>query len=217
VVIASTAVVAVLAFGSPSRALETDPVAYASAHVGRSQGSALQRLSRSVGNAGFSLEVPTSWERFDGFRITKSTAGPQDAEAVLFWTGVRGSASVQRCANARIGYPRDPAVRLVSVMAKAEGTKLLEGPSRVTVDGRHGQHLVLKVRKAVGCDPAFFYTWKAGLGGAFWRESRVGDTIEVWTFNVHGVRVVFEAETSWDSGSHARREIRQIVDSIRFD
>ena len=209
---AVVATVAVLAFHPLRWALEARP-AVAAPSSGRSDGSAVERLSRSVGNAGFSLEVPASWETFDGFRITKSTLGPQGAEALLFWTGARGSAQVHACANVRTGHTRS----LVGVMANAKGTKLLEGPSRVTVDGRHVEHLVLRVTKAVGCDPGFFYTWKAGWGGAFWRDSNVGDTIEVWTFNVHGSRLVFEAETSRNGGASARPEIRRIVDSVRFD
>jgi hypothetical protein len=39
----------------------------------------------------------------------------------------------------------------------------------------------------------------------------------VWTFNVHGNRVVFAAETTRNSGSRVRREIRRIVESIHFD
>jgi hypothetical protein len=45
----------------------------------------------------------------------------------------------------------------------------------------------------------------------------VGDTIRVWIVDVGGTRLFIEAETSKQAGSDLEQEIRQIVESIRFD
>ena len=53
------------------------------------------------------------------------------------------------------------AAKLATAVSRAPGTKLVRGPSDVTLGGRPAKHVVLTVRKNVGCDPGFFYTWRA--------------------------------------------------------
>jgi hypothetical protein len=87
----------------------------------------------------------------------------------------------------------------------------------VIVGGRAAQHVVLTVRKDVGCDPGFFYGWPHGeCLGACWLVSSAGDTISVWIVAVGGTRLFIEAETSGVTAS-TLRDIRRIVASIRFD
>ena len=78
------------------------------------------------------------------------------------------------------------------------------------------QHVVFTVRKDVGCNPGFFYTWPNDRGGAFWTSTRVGDTIRVWIVDVQGTRLFIEGDTHRRAGSQLEKEIRQIVGSIRF-
>ena len=98
---------------------------------------------------------------------------------------------------------------------RAPGTKLVKGPSDVTLGGRPAKHVVLTVRKNVGCDPGFFYTWRTGSGGAFWRTTDVGDTIRVWIVAVDGKRLFIAAATK-GRPPELKKEIQQIVESIRF-
>ena len=63
----------------------------------------------------------------------------------------------------------------------------------------------------------FFYTWQDVEEGALWPMTSVGDTIRVWIVDVGGTRLFIEAETSKQAGSDLEQEIRQIVESIRFD
>jgi hypothetical protein len=72
---------------------------------------------------------------------------------------------------------------------------------------------VLTVRERVGCDPGFFYTWRTGWGGAFWRTTDVGDMIRVWIVAVGGKRLFIAAATK---AGGLEKEIQQIVASIRF-
>jgi hypothetical protein len=102
-------------------------------------------------------------------------------------------------------------------VSTAPGTELVTGPSDVTIGGRAARHVVLAVRENVGCDPGFFYTWQDVEEGALWPMTSVGDTIRVWIVDVGGTRLFIEAETSKQAGSDLEQEIRQIVESIRFD
>jgi hypothetical protein len=98
-------------------------------------------------------------------------------------------------------------------VATAPGTKLVKGPSDVTWAGTLSKHVVLTVRKNVGCDPGFFYSWADyPLGGAFWHMN-AGDTIRVWIVAV-GVKRLFIAAVTDARG--LEKEIQQIVESIRF-
>lgn len=188
-------------------------------------------VSRTVEGVRFSLSVPqTGWEngpheRIGGiggkFRdrslyISKSTAGPQSAEAVIFWAGFRDGGEAAPCAKLLSSDSGRSTGALAAAMANAPGTRLLRGPSRVTVGGRPATHLVLRVRKDFGCDPGFFFTWESQLWGAFWPGTDVGDKIRVWIVDVGGTRLFIEAETK-EAGRDIDQEITRIVESIRFN
>lgn len=205
-------------------------------------------LSRTVEGVRFSFVVPrTGWEngpiervgrtksrplfRIHSLLISKSTVGGQSAEAVLFWTSFPAGGEATPCATvlgSAIGRSTDALARAI---ARAPGTRLVEGPTRVTVGGRPARKVVVTVRRHVGCDPGFFFGWQAPeCWGACWLEASVGDKVTLWIVGVHGKRLVIEAETT-QPGSHGRppgtpvtradaleveAEIEAIVESIRF-
>ena len=67
---------------------------------------------------------------------------------------------------------------LVAYIATAEGTQLVAAPTDVTVGGYPAKHVEVVVRADAGCDPGFFYNWKAQTGGSLWVRSQLGDTID---------------------------------------
>ncbi len=195
---------------------------------------ALGKQTRAVEGVRFSFNVSHgAWEngpaeklasgtfRNRGLFISKSTVGPQGAEAIVFWTGF-----LHRSEGAPCGKLFGPAIDgsiadLASAVAKAPGTKPIHRPTRVTVGGRRAMHVVLKVRQDRGCDPGFFFAWKprgprGQCWGACWLESNVGDTIRVWIVAVKGTRLFIEAQTTRDAGDAVEGEIAEIVRSIRF-
>ena len=101
-------------------------------------------------------------------------------------------------------------------MATAPGTKLVKGPSDVTLGGHPAKYVWLKVRKNVGCDPGFFYTWRDVYGGALWPTTAAGGTMRVWIVDVDGTRLVIAAATSEQATLRLKNEIYWIVQSIRF-
>jgi hypothetical protein len=186
------------------------------------------RLSRTVDGVVLTFSVPApDWTPGpiesvpNGFRegnlyVSKSTVGPQGAEAVVFWTSFPDGDDADPCAHLLSSPVGPSAADLAAAVATAPGTDLVTGPSNVTVDGRTAKHVVLAVRKDVGCDPGFFYTWQDEMWGPFWGGTNVGDTIRVWIVDVEGVRLFIEAETTIDAGPDLEQEIHQIVESIRF-
>ncbi len=169
----------------------------------------------------FSVRAP-GWENH-GIFMSKSTVGPQGAEAMINWTSIEGNywtssdADIEPCGQwwgAPPGSMTDYAVQA----AAGPGTELVRRPSDVIIGGRAAAHVVFTVRKNVGCGPGFFYTWRLAdpLGGAFWRSTNVGDTIRIWIVDVGGTRLYIEGDTREAADSDVEREIRQIVGSIRF-
>jgi hypothetical protein len=186
-----------------------------------------KRLTRVVEGVQFSFELPTCcWEQGPHMRVngtfrdgkllvSESTHGPQGAEAVVFWTSFPGGHRANVCDTLAARRVGPSAADLVAAVARTPGTRLIQGPLRVTVGGHAAHYVGLIVRKDVGCDPGFFYTWPHDeCWGACWLQSSVGDTIDVWVVTVQGKRLFIEAERS--QGVHDMPDIRQIVYSIRF-
>jgi Tol biopolymer transport system component len=179
----------------------------------------LQELERTVGDVTFSFSVPiTGWEAFEGYwepkdaiSINKSIVGPQDAEAMFFWTSFPYDERTDPCARLL-----PSGTDLAAAVATAPGTEVVEGPSDVTVGGYPAKQVVLTVREDLGCDPGFFYTWDDPPGGALFPSTTVGDTIRVWIVHVDGTRLFLEAVTTEQADFDLEQEIEQIIGSIRF-
>jgi hypothetical protein len=171
-----------------------------------------------VGTAGgirFSFRVDATWER-KRISINKSIMGPQGAEAIIFWAGFPDDEHADPCAKL-LNEPVGPtAADLAAFVATAPGTELVAGPSAVTVGGQPAKRVVLTVRENVGCKPGFLYRWQPPSGGALWGVTPVGATISVWIVEVDGRRLFLEAATSTEANAALRREVMQIVRSIRF-
>lgn len=199
--------------------------------------------SRTVEGVRFSFSVPRSgWEngphqriggkfRNSGLLISKSTGGGQAAEAVIFWTGFHGGGAATPCAKLLSSPIGGSSADLAAAVATAPGTKLVRGPTRVTVGGRAATHVVLTVREDLGCEPGYFFSWRPRnvCWGACWLSgSSVGDTIRIWIVDVGGTRLFIQAETRKHhlrTGEavpprvyrEAEHEITKIIGSIRFE
>ena len=206
------------------------------------------KVSRTVEGVRFSFVVPrTGWEngpiervgrtksrplfRIHSLSISKSMVGGQAAEAVVFWTGFRDRTEAAPCERLLGPVIGQSTAAIATAVARAPGTKLVAGPTRVTVGGRPATHVVLTVREDLGCEPGYFFAWRPRnvCWGACWlSQSSVGNTIRVWIVDVGGTRLFIDAEMR---KQHARtgeavpprvyreveQEITKIIGSIRFD
>jgi hypothetical protein len=157
-----------------------------------------------------------SWESHGRPYISKSVRGPQGAEAVIYWATYPDGLSAEPCHSVLDPSTGESARELAAAVATAEGTELVSGPSDVMVGGRHAKLVIVTVRRDVGCDPGYFYTWNPFLWGALWPESLVDDTIRVWITDVEGTLVFIAGATHADAGSAVVREIEAIVGSMEF-
>ena len=148
--------------------------------------------------------------------LNKSVVGAQAAEGIIYWTSFPDGDYADPCARLLSPSTGASAAKLATAVSRAPGTKLVKGPSDVTLGGRPAKHAVLTVRAKVGCDPGFFFTWRHQRGGALWPTTGVGDTIRVWIVTVSRTRLFIAAATNEQATSSLKKEIKQIVESIRF-
>jgi hypothetical protein len=184
----------------------------------------VSRNPMTVDGLSFSFSVPArGWEPHDGFLLSKSTHGPQGAEAVIFWSAFPDGEKADPCLNIdwrdeALGWNPAQIDLVANAVASAPGVDIRSGPTEVTIDGHPARHVALTVRERAGCDPGFFYNWKAQTGGAMWVTSQPGDTIDVWIVDLGEATLFIGGETHPDNFSlGVAEEIQQIVDSIRFE
>jgi hypothetical protein len=143
-------------------------------------------------------------------------SGAQDAEGIIYWTSFPDGDYADPCARLLPLSIGASAAKLSTAVSRAPGTKLVKGPSDVTLGGLPAKHVVLTIRKNVGCNPGFFFTWRAVDGGTLWTNTRVGDTIRVWIVTVNKTRLFIAAMTNANATPDLKKEIQQVVESIRF-
>lgn len=149
--------------------------------------------------------------------LNKDVAGAQSAEGIIYWTSFPDGDYADPCARLLSQSTGASPAKLATAVARAPGTRLVKGPADVTLGGRPAKHVVVTVRKKVGCDPGFFFTWRAVSGGTLWTKTGVGDTIRVWIVTVNGTRLFIAAATNEQATPDLKNEIQQVVESIRFD
>jgi hypothetical protein len=179
---------------------------------------AIGRESLTVKGVPVSFHVPSEgWWRTGDLFISKSTTGPQGAEAIILWTGIAGSKPVARACGQWWGAPDGSLADHAAEATRAPGTELVSGPADVTVGGYTAQHVVLTIRNDVACDPGLFHRWKAVDAGPFWSSIEVGDTIKIWLVRVGGTILYIEGDTHDSAGPHLTREVDKVVSSMTFD
>jgi hypothetical protein len=162
----------------------------------------------------------SGWEGHEHY-LSKSTKGPQGAEAIIFWTTFPDGDNYIPCKDL-LGSAGPSVADLAAAVSTVPGTDLVSGPSDVTVGGRDAKHVAFFATYSVldndsVCQPGFFYSWMADQNGAMWTETLPGDTVRVWIVDIDGTTLWIQAETHWNAGPDLEQEIQQIVDSIAFE
>jgi hypothetical protein len=170
-------------------------------------------LSFSIRSSGW-----TSSEPF----IVKGQDGQPDAFSLMLWESAPENVYADPCAHTPMSpAPSATAADLATAVSAIPGTDVVLGPSSVDVGGRPAQHVVLRIREDLGCDPKTAYLWydeKTGGATGGWRwAAELGATITVWIVDVDGKRVWIDGESYKGAGPEVEQEMQQIVDSIQFE
>jgi len=170
-----------------------------------------------------SFNLPTSgWTaESPGNSIGKGEYPQPDWVGVDFWLNAPDNVYADPCAHT----PRDPkpasSADLINAVASLLGTDLVVGPQDATIGGRSAQHVAIKIREDIGCDPHDAYLWYdessgGASGGWRWAEG-LGATYRIWVTEVDGTLVWIDAYTFPGAKPELDQEIQQIIDSIQFE
>jgi hypothetical protein len=165
----------------------------------------------------FTLDVPDSgWESYNEILIAKSETGPQGAEAIVYWSRYPKTDDVVAC-GPWANSPRHSVDYLASAVQTAPGVEVVDPTSDVTIGGQAAKHMVVIVRERLGCDPGYFFNWKAQWGGALWQMTQVGDTLSVWIFDTLPTPFMIVGEANSEASQALRDEVQRIIESTRFE
>ena len=156
-----------------------------------------ERHSVSVEGVPLSFETPTcqgfwtadgycihegsrveGWEPFGSLLLSKNFVGPQDAEALIFWSRwPSGSYALGCFANTGVSGDEQAPLEVANRISRAPGVEVVREPIAASVGGRSAQYVVVTVTEDKGCDPGYFFQWTPRQGGAFWTRSELGCSI----------------------------------------
>jgi hypothetical protein len=170
----------------------------------------------------FSLDMPSGWASHDGFRIYTQAGQPplRPAAAFIFWTDPPANVYAAPCTHEPLDPPAgNTPAELAAAISSIPGTDLVSAPSDVTIGGHPAKLVSIRVPEDVDCSPNQFYLWyneADGPAGGRWPDA-LGDTIIVWIIDVDGTIVWIDGSASVNTTPALQEQMRQIIDSIRFD
>lgn len=165
----------------------------------------------------FTFAVGEGWESQRGFYLSKSITGPQGAEGTIRWTTIPNGEYTDACPPVLDDRQLRSAREVADAAARAPGIQVLEHPRDVTIGGRPGSHVLVRVATDRGCDPGYFYTYDPVDGGALWLRTNTGDVIAIWIVEVDGRVLFIEAEATATAWPLMEESFRQIVESMAFE
>ena len=180
------------------------------------------------GGTRLSFEVPGGWHSAQPGFIDKDGGPGPDGASLLFWDFRPAGVYADPCAHRIRPVDGTSAAELAAAVATVPGTKLVSGPSTVSVDGRYSRRVTITIPLDARCPAGDggFYLWYAlggrgspcdGIAPCPRYPTELGVTIRVWIVDLGGSLLFIEAESYKDAGPNVEQEIQAIINSIRFD
>jgi hypothetical protein len=172
----------------------------------------------------FSVNVAVpGWRSQQGFEFIKGTEGKPDGAGFLFWTVTPDNVYADPCAQRPLTPAAGPGIAsLANAVSTIPGTKLVSGPTDVTVGGYPAKRTVITIPEDADCVAV-------PIGFKLWYDDRMGtaagrfptvlpSTMRVWIIDVDGKIVWIDGETYVEEASPTlEREMQQMIDSIQFE
>jgi hypothetical protein len=180
---------------------------------------AIGRHSITQEGVTYSLNIATSgWESNGTFAIDKAAGGIGPTGAgFIFWTDTPVGIFTDPCAQTKGPALGTSIGDLAAAVAAVPGTKLVGGPTDVTVGGHPAKLVVVTIPEDIGCDPQSFFLWYAPSAGNARFATALGSTYRVWIVDVSGTPIWIDGETFKGADAGPAQAIQEIVDSIQFE
>jgi hypothetical protein len=167
---------------------------------------------------GFTFEVPAGWISNGDFGMDHQAGVAPDGGGFIFWADHAADAVFADPCAETLAEPAGPSAReLATAISEMPQIELVSGPTAVTVGGRPGQLVVIRIPDELPCDPEQFYLWGGPNGNPARYATATGSTIHVWLVDVDGARVQIDGETYDGAGPEQADELQAIIDSIEFE
>jgi hypothetical protein len=184
---------------------------------------AIGRHSMIREGVAFSINVAApGWVSQQGFEFIKGPEGAPDGASFIFWAPTPVNVYADPCAHKPLTPAAGPGIAsLASAVSSIPGTKLVSGPSDVTVGGHPATRTVITIPEDVDCaaGPGGFLLWydpRMAVGTGRW-PTVLPSTMSVWIVDVDGKIVWIDGETYKGSSPTLLREMQQMIDSIAFE
>jgi hypothetical protein len=167
----------------------------------------------------FTLSVPNAdWQSNGDFGIYKTQGQAADGAAFIFWKYDADGVFSDPCNNVKAPVVGPSAADLAAAITKIPGVDVVSPPTAVTIGGKPGQTVAIKIRDDIGCVENQFYLWYDSAHEDQARyASQKGQTIRVWIAEVDGKRVQMDGETYVGVTPAVQQEVQSIVDSVQFE
>jgi hypothetical protein len=177
----------------------------------------------------FEITVPGGWFSFGGWAVHKGRATYTAPAFVTFWDVDRVYATPCKWKSKPMVDPGASIDGLASALAK-QPLRNAAAPTDVVLARFRGKYLQWSVPTEIAfdeaqpekalfpaCDKDTFQSWTGALGWASDRYQQApGQVDRIWILDVNGERVVIDASYLPTASARQRRELKSIVDSIRF-
>jgi hypothetical protein len=176
----------------------------------------------------FEITVPAGWSSFGGWAMHKGRIYTAPA-FVTFWEVDRVYATPCKWKYKPMVEPAPNVGGLASALAK-QPLRHATAPSDVVLGGFSGKYLQWSVPTRIAfdeaqpekalfphCDEKTFQSWRGAPGWASDRYQQAPGQVDwIWILDVRGERLVIDASYLPTATVRDRRELKSIVDSIRF-
>lgn len=169
--------------------------------------------------------APLSWDDFHGWGLVRDACGDQTGRCestdrtmgIMFWGVTRVDG--HPCEWFGSSFDPGPSVEDLASALRSVPTRSASEPESVTVGGVDGLYMQWSVPDDVDfddCDLGSFESWSGNITGTNRYQQAPGQVDRLWILDVGGERLVIDAFYLPGTPEEDRREIDDIIASIRF-
>src|SRR5262249_49773180 len=142
---------------------------------------------------------------------------------VVFWDSAPDNVYADPCRHTPLRPPpADSSAAFAAAVSRLPGTDLVGEPVATSIDGRPVQHVMIRVRHDIACQPMDFWRWyddsTGGRMGGYRNGAGLGALIDVWIIDVDGRRLWIDGETFEGADPNViGQQLHQILNTLEFD
>jgi hypothetical protein len=177
------------------------------------------RYPMNIEGIPMTFEIATNgWSSNGDFGFEKPPFSDPVGAAFIVWEDDADGIFSDPCAETRAPAVGPAALELAEAIASVPGVEVVTAPREISVDGRPGVEVAIRIPDELPCPPDQYYLWyDETIAGNARYATDYGMTIRVWIIEENGHRIQLDGETYAGAKAAIRNELDAIVRSIRFE